>query len=32
MSMLNCFFSNKYAGREELFEGLRVWENLPMRK
>jgi hypothetical protein len=32
MSMLNCFFSNKYAGREELFEGLRIWEDLPMRE
>ena len=27
MSMLNCFFSNKYANRGELFEGLRVWED-----
>ena len=26
MSMLNCFFSNKYAGREDLFEGLSIWE------
>ncbi len=26
MSMLNCFFSNKYANRGELFEGLKVWE------
>lgn len=21
-----CFFSNKYAGRSELFEGLSIWE------
>ncbi len=32
MSMLNCFFSNKYAEREELFEGLRVCEDPVMRK
>ena len=31
MSMLNCFFSSKYADRPELFEGLRVWENPDMR-
>ena len=24
MSMLNCFFSNRYEGRADLFEGLRV--------
>ena len=24
MSMLNCFFSNKYADREDLFEGLAI--------
>ncbi|MBQ9010051.1 MAG: AAA family ATPase [Clostridia bacterium] len=24
MSMLNCFFSNRYAGRSELFDGLDV--------
>mgnify|MGYP000032449378 FL=1 len=27
MSMLNCFFSNKYADRGELFEGLEIWED-----
>ena len=27
MSMLGCFFSNQYAGRGDLFEGLSVWEN-----
>ena len=25
MSMLNCFFSDRYAGRSDLFEGLSVW-------
>ena len=25
MSMLECFFSNKYAGRSDLFEGLSIW-------
>ena len=32
MSMLNCFFSNKYAGRGDLFEGLNIWENEEYRK
>ena len=32
MSMLNCFFSNQYADRPELFEGLRVWEDPAMRE
>ncbi len=27
MSTLNCFFSNKYENRPELFEGLKVWED-----
>ena len=27
MSMLNCFFSNKYADRGDLFEGLDIWED-----
>lgn len=26
MSMVECFFSNKYAGRSDLFEGLSIWE------
>ncbi|MDE7478450.1 MAG: AAA family ATPase, partial [Lachnospiraceae bacterium] len=26
MSMTECFFSNKYADRCELFEGLSIWE------
>ncbi len=28
MSMIECFFSNKYAGREDLFEGLSIWDEL----
>ncbi len=32
MSTLNCFFSNKYANRGELFEGLQVWEEPEMRQ
>ncbi len=27
MSMVECFFSNQYAGRSDLFEGLSIWEN-----
>ena len=26
MSMLECFFSKRYAGRGDLFEGLSIWE------
>ena len=25
MSMLECFFSNRYEGRGDLFEGLSIW-------
>ena len=32
MSMLNCFFSNRYAGRGDLFEGLSVWEDEKYRQ
>ncbi len=32
MNMLNCFFSNKYAGREDLFEGLSVWKEDKFRR
>lgn len=32
MSMLNCFFSNKYAVRGDLFEGLGVWEEEKYRE
>lgn len=27
MNMLECFFSNQYAGRTDLFEGLSVWKD-----
>ena len=27
MSMMECFFSNAYAGRSDLFEGLSIWED-----
>ncbi|MBE6852332.1 MAG: hypothetical protein E7505_02485 [Ruminococcus sp.] len=26
MDMINCFFSNKYAGRSDLFENLEIWK------
>ena len=32
MSMLNCFFSRKYADRGELFDGLRVWDHPELRE
>ncbi len=32
MSMLNCFFSNKYSDRGELFDGLKVWNDTAMRE
>lgn len=32
MSMVEQFFSTKYAGRGDLFEGLSVWENESFRK
>ena len=32
MSMLECFFSNKYANRADLFEGLSIWEDETYRK
>ena len=32
MSMLDCFFSNKYANRADLFEGLSIWQNDTYRK
>ena len=32
MSMLNCFFSTKYAGRIDLFEGLKIWEDEAYRR
>lgn len=27
MSMMECFFSNKYENRGDLFEGLSIWED-----
>lgn len=27
MSMTECFFSNKYAGRSDLFEHLSIWKD-----
>ena len=32
MSMLNCFFSNKYAGRGDLFKGLSIWNDEKYRQ
>ena len=32
MSMLECFFSMKYADRGDLFEGLSIWEEEKYRK
>lgn len=32
MSMLNCFFSNRYAKRGDLFDGLSIWEEEKYRK
>ena len=32
MSMLDCFFSMRYQGRGELFEGLSIWQDERFRK
>lgn len=32
VSMLNCFFSNRYEGRGDLFEGLSIWKEEKYRK
>ena len=32
MSTLNCFFSNKFENRGDLFEGLEVWEDADLRE
>lgn len=32
LSMLECFFSDRYSGRADLFEGLSIWENESYRK
>ena len=32
MDMLNCFFSNRYAGRSDIFEHLNIWKYEEFRK
>lgn len=32
MSMLECFFSNQYAARSDLFEGLSIWQDEKYRQ
>ena len=32
MSMLDCFFSVQYANRDDLFEGLSIWEEEEYRQ
>ena len=32
MDMLNCFFSNKFTDRGDLFEGLEIWKEEKYRK
>ena len=32
MDMLNCFFSNRYANRGDLFEGLSIWNEEKYRE
>ena len=32
MDTLNCFFSNQYANRSDLFEGLSIWEEEKYRQ
>ena len=32
MNMLECFFSNKYADRSDLFEGLSIWNDEKYRQ
>lgn len=32
MSMAECFFSDKYIGRSDLFEGLSIWEHEEYRR
>ena len=32
MSMVNCFFSNRYANRGDLFENLSIWKYETYRK
>lgn len=32
LNMVECFFSNRYAGRADLFEGLSIWEEEECRE
>ena len=32
MDTLNCFFSNQYANRSDLFEGLSIWKEEKYRQ
>lgn len=32
MDMLNCFFSNRFQGRGDLFEGLSIWKEEVYRR
>ena len=32
LSMMECFFSKKYAGRDDLFEGLSIWKSQKYRE
>ena len=32
MSMLDCFFSNRYAGRQDLFTDLEIWKEEKYQK
>lgn len=32
LSMTECFFSNQYAGRSDLFEGLSIWKEESFRQ
>lgn len=32
LDMLNCFFSNRYEGRGDLFEGLSIWKDGKYRR
>lgn len=32
LSMLKCFLSTEYAGRSDLFEGLKIWEDVNIKK
>ena len=32
MNMINCFFSNQYAGKGQIFEGLSIWKEEQYRE